>query len=531
MITLKGNSAIYECVSTDSKPTTGIDVNTLLHELDTDKWYYFKANNTWGEVPNTGGGGSSFEPTQSQLDAMNSGATTEKINQISTNESNILLGNIATNNAYTNVAESTEGVLLVKAKIVDSTTGNIAEGNFTRATHYTLLSDVSSITVGNNDYECAVYCYNKDTGAYVGRITTDNTVSTSGTIRYGNSFDVANFNYSYRLQVRRKDNAQITVSDVQTSIVITIKPHTTVSGQYIMLGSPDIYTPTAITGENIDNISVSDIYTAYDGLVTSYPDWLSRDVDIGLDSDNTAIRAYTMRWYMPIVRNNESAYTIYDDVFESNTDIKHILICSGVHGDEKTSVIGVKNLITELLTSSDDWAQYIRSNFVIHIVPILNPWGFDNFSRNNKDGININRDYDDFETSEARAMRDYIAKFGDNLKVIIDSHNTNLDMPYIGTKETFRNYNLYARSAIQIAGAASTYLSTVYSADKKPYFYTWLTSNSDTLNVYGNELGKITVTVETPRNYSGGSTNNSEVTPLVQAVIANLIQIYGQAKQ
>ena len=60
MITLKGNSAIYECVSTDSKPTTGIDVNTLLHELDTDKWYYFKSNNTWGEVPNTGGGGSSF---------------------------------------------------------------------------------------------------------------------------------------------------------------------------------------------------------------------------------------------------------------------------------------------------------------------------------------------------------------------------------------------------------------------------------------------------------------------------------------
>lgn len=99
MITLKGNSAIYECVSTDSKPTTGIDVNTLLHELDTDKWYYFKANNTWGEVPNTGGGGSSFEPTQSQLDAMNSGITAEDVQQIGTNESNISSINTEINSA------------------------------------------------------------------------------------------------------------------------------------------------------------------------------------------------------------------------------------------------------------------------------------------------------------------------------------------------------------------------------------------------------------------------------------------------
>ena len=189
-------------------------------------------------------------------------------------------------------------------------------------------------------------------------------------------------------------------------------------------------------------------------------------------------------------------------------------------------ILGLAISISKIITLS-----IAQNNNTKLLNQIDNPWGFDNISRDNKDGVNINRDYDDFQTSEARAMRDYIAKFGNNLKIIIDSHNTNLDMPYIGTKETFRNYNLYARSAIQIAGAASTYLSTVYSADKKPYFYTWLTSNSDTLNVYGNERGKITVTIETPRNYSGGSTNNSEVTPLVQAIIANLIQIYGQANQ
>ena len=88
MITLKGGSAIYEGTSGDSKPTAGIDVNTLYHELDTNKWYYFKTDSTWGEVPNTGGGG--FTPTEEQLAAMNSGITAEDVAQIGSNENNIL---------------------------------------------------------------------------------------------------------------------------------------------------------------------------------------------------------------------------------------------------------------------------------------------------------------------------------------------------------------------------------------------------------------------------------------------------------
>lgn len=90
MITLKGSSAIYEGTTNDSKPTTDIEVNTLFHELDTNKWYYFTTSSTWVEVPNTGGGGgSSFTPTEEQLAAMNSGITSEDVTQIGTNENDI----------------------------------------------------------------------------------------------------------------------------------------------------------------------------------------------------------------------------------------------------------------------------------------------------------------------------------------------------------------------------------------------------------------------------------------------------------
>lgn len=82
MITIKGSSAIYEGPSIDDMYTTGIDVNTLFHELSTNKWYYFTTSSTWVEVPNTGGGGSGFTPTQEQLDAMNSGITATRVGEL-----------------------------------------------------------------------------------------------------------------------------------------------------------------------------------------------------------------------------------------------------------------------------------------------------------------------------------------------------------------------------------------------------------------------------------------------------------------
>ena len=88
MITLKGNSGIYEGLSTDSKPSD-VEVNTEFHELDTDKTYYYDGT-AWQEEPASGGGGG-FTPTQTQLDAMNSGITAEDVQQIDTNKTNILL--------------------------------------------------------------------------------------------------------------------------------------------------------------------------------------------------------------------------------------------------------------------------------------------------------------------------------------------------------------------------------------------------------------------------------------------------------
>lgn len=87
MVTLKGYTANMLGLSTDQKPTDA-EVNTIIRELDTNKYYYFDGTD-WNEIPNTGGGGGGFTPTDAQLTAMNSGITSTLVTQIGTNESNI----------------------------------------------------------------------------------------------------------------------------------------------------------------------------------------------------------------------------------------------------------------------------------------------------------------------------------------------------------------------------------------------------------------------------------------------------------
>ena len=90
MVTLKGYTANMLGLSTDQKPTDA-EVNTIIRELDTNKYYYFDGTD-WNEIPNTGGGGGGgFTPTTEQLAAMNSGITAEDVSQIGTNENNISL--------------------------------------------------------------------------------------------------------------------------------------------------------------------------------------------------------------------------------------------------------------------------------------------------------------------------------------------------------------------------------------------------------------------------------------------------------
>jgi hypothetical protein len=73
---------------------------------------------------------------------------------------------------------------------------------------------------------------------------------------------------------------------------------------------------------------------------------------------------------------------------------KHLYISSGMHGDEPAGPLAVLRLLEE-----NDWPDDVS----LFLIPCFNPGGFDRNTRENEDGIDMNRDYRSRKTALARA--------------------------------------------------------------------------------------------------------------------------------
>lgn len=87
MVTMKGDSGIYEGPSVSEMANEpNIEVNTIFHELDSGKWYYYKTDETWAEIPNTGGGGGGGDITSANVTAMTGYEIAEEVDDIETTD-------------------------------------------------------------------------------------------------------------------------------------------------------------------------------------------------------------------------------------------------------------------------------------------------------------------------------------------------------------------------------------------------------------------------------------------------------------
>ena len=121
-----------------------------------------------------------------------------------------------------------------------------------------------------------------------------------------------------------------------------------------------------------------------------------------------------------------------------------LLITSAQHGFEKSSVFGIYYFVRELLSNWDKSPvlSYIRNNIIIKIIPICNPYGFDNNNYLNANGVNLNRNYDTghfpqypdatqgtsqyggvepFDQPETQIIRDFVLS-NLNASMVIDWH-------------------------------------------------------------------------------------------------------------
>lgn len=157
----------------------------------------------------------------------------------------------------------------------------------------------------------------------------------------------------------------------------------------------DYYKSNGTVYNLFDRTTVSSlVYEKFDELMSAYPNNVSKS-NLGNGSDGNPIYSYTFK---PVP--NVSDYKM-----------PKIIIISGQHGNEKSSVYGLYYFFRDVL---EKWAEspvldYMKNHVEFITIPIVNRYGFDNIVYKNANGVNLNRNYDtpEFVVGEDPSADDY----------------------------------------------------------------------------------------------------------------------------
>lgn len=184
------------------------------------------------------------------------------------------------------------------------------------------------------------------------------------------------------------------------------------------------------------NSLYSDVIAAFDALMNSYPDYITKNA-LGMASGTDA---------------GGNDYVIYEYVFSpkqktnalNNKKIARIYMDGSIHGFEKCSTYGIYYFLKDICENWDknSTLENMRAFIEFHIIPVSNPWGFDNKQYNNANNVNINRNFDaenwepvvdpekpgnntgsePFDQPESAIIRDWIIAGKDDILMYFNCH-------------------------------------------------------------------------------------------------------------
>lgn len=124
---------------------------------------------------------------------------------------------------------------------------------------------------------------------------------------------------------------------------------------------------------------------------------------------------------------------------EDKTDAKVMIVIGRLHPPEVTGTFALQSFV-ETLCADSETARKFRKEYTVFVVPMMNPDGVDNGHwRHNSGGIDLNRDWADFNQPETQMVRDFLRKKinGTERKLYfgIDFHSTWDDIFYTNTTD------------------------------------------------------------------------------------------------
>ncbi len=161
--------------------------------------------------------------------------------------------------------------------------------------------------------------------------------------------------------------------------------------------------------------TVQSLYDYYDRLMIDNTEYVSKE-QIGSDVTGLPIYAYTIK---------PKKYLRVD---YTEAELKHhkVIVVSGIHGNERTGQINCLLFFANLIDRYKKLNLYseMRHIFEFVVIPAANPWGVENNSRENSNGVDLNREFYDggFTQPEAIALRDFVLA-QDNLAMYLDLHS------------------------------------------------------------------------------------------------------------
>lgn len=129
--------------------------------------------------------------------------------------------------------------------------------------------------------------------------------------------------------------------------------------------------------------SHTDIYDILDDLVINHPEYVTSTI-LGEDATGREIREYA---FIPETPNNNTNLPFHR--------IKFCLV-AGIHGYEQLSSWALAHFLKDLCENNEEknFLRFLRWNVDLRVVPVANPWGYDNNARKNSNGVDLNRNFD-----------------------------------------------------------------------------------------------------------------------------------------
>jgi hypothetical protein len=186
-------------------------------------------------------------------------------------------------------------------------------------------------------------------------------------------------------------------------------------GEFGIQAAPESAEITLSINEKPTWISAQELYTS--SVVQEWVDSLSQKPFVQ---------------HYPIGLSKEKRTMHLMEINENSETQKALMIISRQHPPEVTGFLAMKSFI-ETIAGDSELAQAFRKEHTIFVVPLMNPDGADNGHwRHNMGGIDLNRDWQNFNQPETRNVRDFLVEKDKTYDFVFgaDFHSTWDDIYY-----------------------------------------------------------------------------------------------------